>query len=73
MTIEEIREAFLQETPVTFGGIDYEKVSALIYRKEGGKVVVSAEMLDKCKNSVTIASPLRITKTEVNNKCAIPD
>ena len=60
MTNDELKAAFMDETPVMHGGIQYLKVSAIIYRKRDGKVIVDAELLDKNRNSVTIADPKRV-------------
>lgn len=56
MTNEEAKEALQNKTPVVCGGIEYKRLSAIIYRyNDKGKFLVSAELLDKNKNSVTIA------------------
>lgn len=55
MTNEEIKNALMDERHVQYNGIEFEKVSAIIYRKSNGKVSISAEMLDKNSNSVAIA------------------
>ena len=62
MTNEELKKALFEETPVKFGGITYEKVTAIIYRKKENGVAVSAELLDRCKNSVTIAEAERVER-----------
>ena len=33
MTVNELKRAFLDERPVAFGGITYQKITAVIYRK----------------------------------------
>ena len=55
MTNEELKKALFEETPVVFDGIKYAKITAIIYRKKENGVAVSAELLDRCRNSVTIA------------------
>lgn len=61
MTNEEAKDAFLRDLPVLhhdpYRHIDqeYECISAIIYRKKNGYLRVSAELLDRNKNSVTIA------------------
>jgi hypothetical protein len=58
----ELKEVLMSQEPVTHNGIEYKRVSAIIYRNEGGKLYVQAELLDKNANSVSIASPDRITR-----------
>lgn len=56
MTNEEIKEAFSSQSPVICGGIEYARISAIIYRHDTkGKFIISAELQDKRTNSVTIA------------------
>lgn len=61
MTNEEAKEAFLRKSAVihrdAYRHIDqrYEHISAIIYRRIDGRLCVSAELLDRCRNSVTIA------------------
>lgn len=61
MTNEEAKEAFLRKSAVihkdAYRHIEqrYECISAIIYRRIGGRVRVSAELLDRCRNGVTIA------------------
>ena len=61
MTNDEAKKAWLNKTPIHSSGIDYTKISALIYRlTENGEMTLSVELLEKCGNSVTIASPKNI-------------
>lgn len=56
MTNEEIKGAFSKQSPVICGGIEYARISAIIYRHDAkGKIIISAELKDKHGNSVTIA------------------
>ena len=56
MTNEEAKEALQNKTPVVCGGIEYKRLSAIIYRyNDKGEFLISAELLDKRGNSVTIA------------------
>lgn len=56
MTGEEAKAALQNKTPVVCGGTEYKRISAIIYRyNEKGQFLVSAELLDKNANSVTIA------------------
>ena len=63
MSNEELKGAFLSGQPVESGGIVYKCISAIIYRKSKAKggITVTAELLDKTRNSVSIADPARIT------------
>ena len=60
MTNEELKKAFFSESPVKCDGIEYGKINAIIYRKKGNGVAVTVELLDHCKNSVTIAGAERV-------------
>ena len=62
MTGEEIKDALLKGYPVSAGGIEYKCVSAIIYRKQSGRITVSGELLDKNRNSVTIVPLDKIQK-----------
>lgn len=56
MTNEQAKEALQNRTPVVCGGIEYECISAIIYRYDDrGRFLVSAELRDKKANSITIA------------------
>lgn len=56
MTNEEVKEAFSNQSPVICGGIEYARISAIIYRYDTyGKFIISAELQDKRMQSVTIA------------------
>ena len=70
MTREELKAAFMEEAPVRSGGIEYQKITALIYRKESGGrgLIVQAELLDRGGHSVTIAAPDRIERGTSNAK-----
>ena len=55
MTGAEARDAMLSQSPVEHGGIRYKYISAIIYRSDkNGNLMISAELLDNNKNSVTI-------------------
>ena len=57
MTNEEAKNALLHRLPVRYNGVDYLYISAIIYRydKYESNLLISAELLDKNKRSVTIA------------------
>lgn len=62
MTHEEVKAAFMEECPVVYSGITYQRISALIYRKNhtGRGLRVQPELKDRNNHSVVIASPERI-------------
>lgn len=56
MTNEEAKNAMFQRTPVTYNGINYSYISAIIYRYDRNHtLLISAELTDKNNRSVTIA------------------
>lgn len=56
MTNEVLKEHFIKQKRVAYNGRQYNGVNAIIYRHDGkGNLIVSAELLDACKNSVIIA------------------
>jgi hypothetical protein len=56
MTNSEAKEALENRTPVIYNNIEYLYISAIIYRYDkNNNLVISAELVDKCKHSVTIA------------------
>jgi hypothetical protein len=62
MNKDEIKAAFLEGVPVVHRGIEYVCISALIYRRSGGKLLAQVELHDKCNHSVTIAQPERVAR-----------
>lgn len=66
MTVNELKRAFMAECPVTFGGITYQKITAVIYRKtqNGKDIHVQGELLDKNGRAVAIAAADRISYAE---------
>ena len=55
MTNDEAKEAFRKRTPVYYNGVQYLKITAIIYRYDNfGNLIVSAELLDRNRNSVVI-------------------
>lgn len=56
MTNEEAKFALKNRTPVVFKNIEYSCISAIIYRYDNNRnLIISAELTDKNKRSVTIA------------------
>ncbi len=64
MKHEEIKRAFNEQCPVIHNGIEYQRISALIYRRIPGVAgkIVQAELLDKNGRAVVIAQPCRIER-----------
>ncbi len=67
MNNEELKDALFGGYPVMvnlpqYGEIEYKCVSHIIYGVENGKLRITAEVLDKNRNSVTIVDPKYIRK-----------
>ena len=55
MTNEEAKTALVKRTPVSYNGIPYSYISAIIYRYDrSGNLLISAELTDKNRHSVII-------------------
>ena len=59
MTTDEAKTAFRRSVPVMHGGIRYDEISALIYRKNkaAGRLSLSLELADYRSRSVSIVPP----------------
>ena len=69
MTGEEARNALFNRTPVIFKGIEYQRITAIIYRcDKDNNLIVSAELLDKNKRSVIIAKLKDVTTHDNQNQ-----
>jgi hypothetical protein len=56
MNNDEAKTALFRRTPVTYNGIEYLCITAITYRvNTNGELIISAELLDKNRRSVTIA------------------
>ena len=56
MTNDEVKTALINRTPVTYNGIRYAYISAIICRYDrNNNLLISVELTDKNKHSVTIA------------------
>lgn len=56
MTNDEAKTALFKRTPVVCNGIEYLYISAITYRvNSNDELVISAELLDKNRRSVTNA------------------
>ena len=64
MTGAELKAALLEECPVSYAGITYQKVTALIYRKAGSgtRIRISGELLDRNGRAVVIAPAGKISR-----------
>lgn len=66
MTSEEIKKAMHEFSPVVYNGIEYERITAYIYRiiKTHGaglyKTILQVELQDKNTNSITIADAKKV-------------
>ena len=67
MTNIEIKDALMDGRRVEYNGVEYDRVSAIIYRNNSGKIAVSAEVLDKNENCIVIAPVAKINCVEVAN------
>lgn len=64
MNNTEAKTALFKRTPVTCNGINYSRISAIIYRYDRhNKLLISAELTDKNERSVTIANIKDVTTT----------
>ena len=73
MTNDEAKEALKKRTPVIFNGIEYLYISAIIYRYDKNRnLVISAELTDKNKRSVTIAQLKDVITTYDKQNQATP-
>ena len=73
MTNDEAKEALKNRTPVMFNNIEYSYISAIIIRYDKNRNrVISAELTDKCKRSVTIAQLKDVISTNDKQNQAAP-
>lgn len=62
MNGEELKDALLKKYPVCANGIEYKCLTAVIYREQDGRIMMSAELLDKTGRSVSIVLAKNIEK-----------
>ena len=57
MTTADLKRAFMDERPVRYNGITYQRVTAVIYRKTPDKtgLLVQGELLDKNGRAVMLS------------------
>lgn len=60
LTNEQLKEALFSGCQVEHNGIIYKCVSGIIYRNKGGKLDISAELMDKNNNSISIVNPAKV-------------
>ena len=66
MTNDEAKNALLARSPVTYKNTEYSYISAIIYRYDKhNNFIISAELMDKNKHSVTIAKIKEVRTTNV--------
>ena len=71
MTNEEAKTALMDRTPVSYNGVQYSYISAIIYRYDrNNKLLISAELTDKTMRSVTIAQIKDVITTHDNQNQA---
>ena len=64
MTNAEAKEALINRTPVIYNDIEYLYISAIIYRYDrNNNLLISAELTDKTRRSVTIAQLKDVSTT----------
>jgi len=66
VTGAELKAALMGEYPVRYAGITYQKVTALIYRKDSTRIQISAELLDRTGRAVVIAPAGKIERGTSN-------
>ena len=63
MTNEEAKQALFVKSPIVYKNTEYLYISALIYRVDrNNNLLISAELKDKNKRSVTIAQLKEVQK-----------
>ncbi|MFT8889457.1 MAG: hypothetical protein ABF904_11650 [Ethanoligenens sp.] len=66
MSNDELKDALFGGLPVVYKDTEYLRVSGIIYRVMEGKLLVRAELADKCGHAITIADPAQVElKNEV--------
>jgi hypothetical protein len=64
MTSDEAKSCLFEQCAVVYDGARYERITAILYRLDEAKrnIIVSAEILDKNRNTVVVAKLKDITK-----------
>lgn len=71
MNNEELKNALLSGCPVEYKSLDntrikFKCVTAIVYRKKGSGLDISAEVKDACNNSVCVVDPKRLREVKGN-------
>ena len=66
MSNNELKEALYSREPVCFLGMQYDYVSAVIYRVCQGELYITAELMDVKENSVTITRAEQVERCSTN-------
>ena len=61
MTNDELKKALFSGCPVKYGGIEYQRVYEIVYRRPANEVIVSAGLLDKNGNCIVYARPEKVS------------
>lgn len=69
MRRDQLKGALLSQRPVSAdlnqnGRINYQSVSAIIYRRTGEEIGITLELTDHCRHSVTIVRPEKVEYVE---------
>ena len=67
MTNAELKDALMDERPVSCDGIEYDRVKSIIYNKVGGKISVAAELIDKNSNCIVRVQADKVQNLEDQN------
>ena len=59
------KKLMIAESPVFYDGVEYDKIQSLIFKKTENGIKSCAELIDKNKNSITVAF-LKDIKSEEN-------
>lgn len=68
ITVKEAKEIMFNESSISHAGIEYKRISALIFRKSDGSFRASAELLDKNRNSVVVVGLDRIHPGDIQEE-----
>ncbi|MEB3059221.1 hypothetical protein [Parvimonas sp. D9] len=69
------KKLMIAESSVFYNGVEYDKIQSLIFKKTENGIKACAELLDKNKNSLTIAflKDIKTEETEDKEKINIDD
>ncbi len=68
LTAKEAQNLMMRGRRVYYKGLEYKQINALIYRKVGNKIVISAELQDKAAHAIVIASLEWIEKNNLRKE-----